>query len=133
MAEIAIGSDISLDANSGMNASYISGLTAGSALTAGWACYIDGAGAVLGANSSIAVASGSGIVAFAGFCVKDTAVGDAVTLFKTGARINYGTGLTPGMLCYSGSIVGLLESVGTLEGDEPIALVISTTDIQVLA
>ena len=130
MAQITRSSTVSMDVNSGMKAHYISGLTAGSAISAGDCCYIDDQGKVLRTDSSLHT-SGS-IVYYAGFAPKAYASGEACTLVGAGARFDYSSGMTPGEYLSSGSTSGSLINTAFNVNDLPVALAISSTDIQII-
>ena len=130
MADITKVSTASMDANSGMRSAYFSGLTAGSAIAVADACYIDSNGEVQPAIAST-VSTGS-LVAFVGLAPKAVADGSPITLFGLGARFSYGTELTPGTVLFvSAENAGALTATAN-DGDLPVAIVVSSTDIQVI-
>jgi len=134
MAYIAKDSTASFDSRSTAMAGYISGLTAGSALTSVAPCRIDDDGKVymcVTTEAQRTFASGS-FVDFAGFTAKAYNSGDPVTLFRGNAIASYSTAMTPGKYCYSGSVTGTLSDAPVLSGDKAVALIISATDIMVL-
>jgi hypothetical protein len=129
MATITKNAIISIETNSTSDALYISELTAGSALPAAAACYIDSAGLVQLSASTI-VSTGS-LTQFAGFTAKAYQSGDAIgRLFGQGSRFSYGTAMVPGTMLYIDS-AGELKDVPTA-GDVPTAMVVSSTDIVVV-
>lgn len=68
-----------------------------------------------------------------GFTARATALGQAVTIYRLGARFRYGTGLTIGGLLYVAGTAGRLDTAPTTGGLVGIAEVISATDIQIIA
>lgn len=130
MADITKLSTASMDAISAMRSDYFSGLTAGSAIAVADAVYIDSNGEVQQAIASV-VSTGS-LVAFIGLAPKAVEDGQPITVFGRGARFGYGSGLTPGQVLFvSASVAGALTATANT-GDMPVAICVSTTDIQII-
>lgn len=140
-AYIALADVVSMDVNSGMSATYVSGLEAGTAILAGQACYLNAAGEVALATSDMLVA-GSGCTAFLGLAPKDFADGDAITLYGHGARFNFSTGMIPGTLLFVSGCAGYLDDTSVAipsssgssvtVSDAPVAIAVSATDIVII-
>ena len=135
MAHVTKVSTASIDAVSGAKIPAISGLLAGENLDAVAPCYIGADGSVFMAKSgsSIGIIATGSQVHYAGFTADSVLSGEPVSLFGKGSRFNYGSGLTPGKLLFSGSVAGTLSDTQVLSGDiAPLAMVISATDIVVI-
>lgn len=130
MPQITVSATCSLDANSGQKSGYISGLFAGEAISAGEACRIDPVtGLVMLAVSTELV---DALPAYAGFAVRNYGLGDAVTLFKAGARLDFSAGMTPGDLLYVSAVAGELADAPVVAGDHAVAMAINPTDVFIL-
>lgn len=68
-----------------------------------------------------------------GFTARAVAAGQPVTIYRLGARFGYGSGLTIGQRLYVGATAGRLDNAPTTGGLDPVAEVITPTDIQVIA
>lgn len=122
MAEITKRAKPSVDASSAMYADYVSGLFAGENLTAASPVRIDEDGLVYNAVDGDE---------FDGVTPKQYNAGEPVTIYGQGARIGYGSGLTPGARYYLSETAGRLEDAPVTEGAVPVAKAVSSTDIQI--
>jgi hypothetical protein len=119
----------SMDASTGAFAPQITGLYAGEALDAAAPCYIKTSdGKVYMSNGTAANEAAE----FVGMTPHSRLAGEAVTLFGLGARFRYGSGLSPGQLLYIFTTAGTLGDAATTGGVNPIARVITDTDIVII-
>lgn len=103
---------------------------AGADLDAGAVCYKKAADGLWYMSNGTAVneaARGMGITPRA---VK---AGQAVTIYRIGARLGYGTGMTIGQLLFVAATDGRLDTAPTTGGLVAFAEVITPTDIQIIA
>jgi hypothetical protein len=99
-------------------------MPAGEALAQGDACAVVAAGTVFKTDGT-----GTGVFATTaqvhGFCLKKTAVGDPVSLYRNG-DLAYAAGLTPGTHVYaSGTVKGGLATTPSAANPEPCGLVVT--------
>jgi hypothetical protein len=96
-------------------------LKAGEALTAGDPCYIQANGRVYRSLGAAANAAAK----VRGFAAKDTAIGEAVTLYH-GVRLGWNNAgaLTPGANVYLGAAAGTLDDAATTGGTAPLGFVV---------
>ena len=119
-----------LDASTGMYALHLAGnLVAGEAIAAGAACYIAADGRVFQSNGTAANAAAKCL----GFAPMDYLAGETVSLYGVGARFGYGTGLVPGTALFVAATAGRLDNVATIGGTVPVAVVVNTTGIMIIA
>lgn len=130
MAEITVASTASLDAVSAMHASFISALEAGEALTVAAPCYIASDGKVYKSVSTQTTISGYSD--YIGFTPDSVVSGGPVTLFRSGTRFNFSTGMTPNTPLYVSTTAGILNTVKQAANDAPVAIAVSATDILVI-
>ena len=103
-----------------------SGLKAGEDIAAGDACYIKSDGKVWKSTGAAANAAAK----VNGFAAKAAKAGEAVTLLRN-VDLNYGSGLTPGIMVYlSGTTAGGLDTAASTGGTAPIGFVIDATRIR---
>lgn len=102
-------------------------LYAGEALDAVAACRIAADGLVYMSNGTANDVNGR----YTGFTPVAVPIGEAVTLYRLGARFRYGTGLTPGAQYFVAATAGRLDTAATTGGLVSIAEAITATDIQV--
>lgn len=118
---------------------YSFGLKAGEALTAGWAVRVHSDGTIMGAITTTAqtqslpnndASKTTDVVNsdFLGFVVQDYALGDAVTVFGSGCKLNLADAtMTPGTRIFVSATKGRVEDVAVNAGDTPVALAISAS------
>lgn len=115
---------------------FSNGLQAGVALTAGDACYIDSNGRVQKSVSTVNSPSTGTFMrsAFDGIVGQSYASGSiGVTLYGPGAKFGYAaSGLTIGQHLWVSNTAGKIADAKVATNDEPIAKVISATDIIVI-
>ena len=138
MANITRSTKVSLDAFSANHAVMVSGLTAGSAISVGDACYLETDGKVYPARADKAV----GVVSkFIGIAPLAYSANDAMTVFGKGSRFDYGTILSSGSYLFvSGSTTPgyLADSATAITGtsgsfaDVPVAVCLNSTDVIIL-
>lgn len=68
-----------------------------------------------------------------GFTARAVKAGNPVTIYRLGARLGYGSGMTIGTLLFVAATDGRLDTAATTGGLVAIAEVITPTDIQVIA
>ena len=139
MALITKASNVSIDVNTSKRLPPISPLTAGEDLAAGAPCYIHSDGDV---RECISTVVEFGEVEYVGFTPIAYLDGEVVTLFGKGLRLNYASGMTPGTQLWVSATAGRLEDVPiagkgggeyeALTTDEPVAIVVTATDIVVI-
>lgn len=129
MADVTKVAQASMDTSTGMFAPQVCGdLYAGEALGAVVPCYIKAAdGKVYQSNGTAANEAAK----FDGFTARAVRSGEPVTLFGTGARFRYGTGLTIGTDLFVSATAGNLADAASLGGLTAIARVTTSTDIRV--
>lgn len=136
MADITKVSTASIDPVSARAVPFISGLVAGEDLQKASPCYILGEEVYMSGSSvteTFNIVSGSLIQSRVdGFTAESVLDGEPVTLFGNGARFNYSSGLMSGSPLFVGVSSGSLSYTKSLEGDLPVARVITSTDIIVL-
>jgi hypothetical protein len=102
-------------------------LTAGEALAAFDACYIDSAGVVRKSTGAAATAPAK----VRGYAAQAYASGDADVTLYFGVRVRYGAALTPGAsLFLSGTTSGGLADAASTGGTAPIGYVVDATRVQ---
>jgi len=107
----------------------VAGLFAGEALDVAAPCYIKSSdGLVYMSNGTAATEPAECI----GFTPRAVAIGQPVTLFGVGSRFKYGSGLTPGNLCYVGATAGRLDDGATTGDATGVAQIVSATDILII-
>lgn len=128
MALVTKSTTLSVDTNSIDNSNRLSGLIAGEAIAAGDVCRIHSDGTVMLTNATALNASAyvDGIAAGA------ADLGQPVTLLRQGARIKYGSGLTPAAILYAGATAGRLDTATTTGDAVGVAKVVSATDIVII-
>jgi hypothetical protein len=120
----------SIDANTAKNAPQITGLYAGEALEICAPCYIASAdGLVYMCNST----NDDEETEVIGFTARAVAIGEPVTLFGKGMRMRYAASMTPGNYLYVGTTNGRLDTVPQAGSPEPVAVVLTATDIMVVS
>jgi hypothetical protein len=102
---------------------------AGEALDAGACVYRKASDGLVYMSNGTAVAEAA---RFMGIVVRAVAAGQPVTIYRQGARIQYGTGLTIGALYYVAATAGRLDTAATTGGLVAVAEAISSTDIQTI-
>lgn len=126
MAAIAKSGTPSLASTNPPQNSQIAGLTAGEAIAAGDACYINSSGNIIRSTGAAANAAAK----VRGFAAEAADNGRPVTLFHD-VTFRYGSGLTPGADVYlSGTTAGALDSVSSTGGTAPIGFVVDATRIR---
>lgn len=126
MALITRSALASMDANQAVQ--IVAGLFAGEALDVAAPCYIKNSdGLVYMSNGTAATEPAR----CHGFTPRAVAIGQPVTLFGTGTRFRYATGMTPGNTLYVGATAGRLDDGATTGDAVGCALVVSATDIVV--
>lgn len=128
MALLTKASDASVDASTTMYAEQISGATAYEDIPAIAACYVGSDGLVRLSNGTANDAAAK----FDGISAQAAKAGQGVTLFGRGARMRYGTGLTPAALYYIAATAGRLDTAATTGGLVAVAKAINTTDIRIV-
>lgn len=130
MALLTRASYASMDAASGGYAPQISdGLVAGADLDVAAPCYIKASdGKVYMSNGTAATEPAK----FDGFTARAVKSGQPVTLFGTGAKFEYGTGLTPGATYYIGTTAGRLSDAATTGDAVGVARAVTSTMIRVI-
>jgi hypothetical protein len=103
---------------------------AGEDLDAVAACYKKAADGLWYMSNGTAVNEAARCMGFTPRAVK---LGQAVTIYRLGARFGYGTGLTIGAFYYVAATAGRLDTAPTTGGLVAIAEAITPTDIQVIA
>lgn len=131
MTAFTINDNASLEVNSSMVAVRVNGLFAGEAIDAFAPCYIDSDGTVKMAVSTQLIVVSGDKTDFIGFAPREYANGEAITLFGKGARFCYSTSMTPGSYLYIGSEAGTLVDAAVVEGDDPVAVALTSTDVLV--
>jgi hypothetical protein len=127
MAEIAKSGTPSLAVTLPSPEHQLSGLTAGEALAAFDACYIDSAGVVRKSTGAAATAPAQ----VRGYAAQAYASGDTDVTLYFGVRVRYGAALTPGTkLFLSGTTVGGLADAASTGGTAPIGYVVDATRVQ---
>lgn len=130
MAIIVKASKPSVDMASLQHAPFVSALVAGENIASASPCRIGSDGkAYMAVTTSATIAN---VTDYVGFAPEAVASGMPVTLFKTGARFYYGENLTPNTWLYPANVAGALSDTRINTADNPIALVINSTDILVL-
>jgi hypothetical protein len=116
----------------------LSPLTAGEDLAAAAPCYIASDGLVYECISTQTI---DGKAKYAGFTPVAYSEGEVVTLFGKGARFDYSSAMTPGNFLWVSATAGRLDTSPVIgidfaydqvSTDDPVALIISATDILVL-
>lgn len=126
MADLVKVAQASMDTSNAMYVPQIPDLIAGEALGVAVPCYIKAAdGKVYQSNGTAANEAAK----FDGFTARAVSIGQAVTLFKSGVRFRYGTGLTIGTDLFISATAGKLADAATTGGIRAIARVINATDI----
>lgn len=138
MALITKSSVVDIDVNTAKRLPPISPLTAGEDLAAGAPCYQQSDGEVYECVSTV---TKWGEAEFLGFTPIAYLENEVVTLFGKGLRLNYASGMTIGQQLWISATAGRLSDApivgvgGIYEAittDEPVAIVISATDIVVI-
>lgn len=141
MALVTPATNPSMDASTGMLAPQIPDLIAGEDLLAAAPCYIKAADGKAWMANGTALNEAARV---AGFTARATKAGQATTLFGSGARFRYATGMSPGTILYLATTSGRLDTVATVGdpatfGTTPAvtvqggtAQVINATDIRVI-
>lgn len=130
MSLITQASVVSLDMKSAQHVPYVSALKAGEDLLSAAPCYVGSDGKVYMSISTQTTVSG--VADYVGFTADVIASGSPVTLFKTGARFNYASSMTPGAYLFIGATAGRLDNAKVASGDDPVAVAISASDILVV-
>jgi len=128
MALVTRSAQASVDTSTTMFAVQITGLLAGEDLDVCAACFIHTDGLVYHADGGAADAEAR----VRGFTPRACKAGQAITLFGTGTRMRYGSGLTPGADLFLAATDGRLDTAATTGGTTRIAYAINTTDIMVV-
>jgi hypothetical protein len=129
MATITRASSASADTGSLMRAPQIAGdLYAGEDLDIAAPCYIKASDGLVYMSNGTAANEAAKVDGFTATAVKS---GEAVTLFGTGTRFGYGSGLTPGQNMYVSATKGRLDDAATTGGTVVVARAINATDIRV--
>lgn len=102
---------------------------AGEALDAGACVYRKASDGLVYMSNGTAVAEAA---RFMGVVVRTVPAGQPVTIYRSGTRLQYGTGLTIGALYYVAATAGRLDTAATTGGLVAVAEAISSTDIQIL-
>lgn len=125
MAVVTKSSTASLDANSVDNSNRLSGLLAGEAIAAFDLVRVHSDGLVMKCNATALNASAY----VDGMAAGAADSGQPVTILKQGARIKYGSALTPAAILYAAATAGALDTAATTGDATGVAKVISATDI----
>ena len=122
--------DVDLEVRMGQRCPVLSGLVAGEALLAGAPCYI------AAADGKVYMSDGTAdneAARFFGITPTDYLAGEPVSLYGPGARLRYAaSGLTVGPL-FAATTAARFDTAATTGGTAPVAVVLSATDIQVVA
>lgn len=129
MALVTRSATASIDAIQGQKASYISSQTAGEAIDALAACYINADGKVYMSNGT----ANNAAAKFHGIAPKAYAADETLTIYGAGTRAEYGSGLTPGAALYVGGTAGRLDASATTGGTAPVAVAVNDHEIVVTA
>ena len=129
MALVTPDAEASIDASTAMFAPQITGLIAGENLLALAPCYVKAADGKVYQSNGTAVNEAA---KFDGITPRAALLGQPVTLYATGCRGRYATGLTPGQNLYVAATAGRFDTVATVGGTVPVARAIDTTDIRVI-
>lgn len=106
---------------------FLSGQTAGAALGAFDACYIDSSGLVQKSTGAAANAAAK----VRGYAAQAYASGDTNVTLVWDVRVRYGAGLTPGADLYlSGTTAGGLVDAASTGGTAPIGYVVDATRVE---
>lgn len=129
MALVTRATTASMDTGSLAFAPQISGLVAGEVLDPCCPCYLKSSdGKVYMSNGT----SANEAAEFIGFNSRAVAAADQpVTVHGVGARMSYGTGLTPGDRYYIAATAGRLDTATTTGDAVGVAQAITSTDIRV--
>lgn len=122
--------DVSMDTSNAQFVPQIPDLICGEAIDPAAPCYIKGADGLVYMYDGTAVDEKA---VLAGFSPRAAAIGQPITLFKSGARFGYGTALTPGIKLFGAATKGRLDTAATTGGLVPLAQVVNATDIIVVA
>ncbi len=105
--------------------------TTGQNLDAGAPCYLNSDGRIY--MSASAITDESTHPNFVGFTVQTYSASQPCTLFGLGSRLHIAeSGLTVGARVWSGSVAGTIQDAKGATLDEPLAKVVSATDILVV-
>lgn len=129
MTDIARVASASLDLSTAMFAPQITGLVAGEDLSPCAPCYIKAAdGKVYECNGS----ANNALAQVIGFTARTVKSGEPVTLFREGARMKYGSGLTIGAIYYLSTNSGELQTTASTGDSAGVAIAITATDIVII-
>ena len=103
-------------------------MVAGEDISACESVYISGANTVRKASSVNTI---SGESKFIGLAPKDYKAGEPMTVFGVGSRFKYSVGMIAGDYLYVSSTAGKLTDEGNA-ADRPVAIVLNSTDIQII-
>ena len=126
MAVVTRVSTASMDTSTGMLAGQITGLIAGEDLDAVAPCYIKTSDGKLYMSNGTAATEPA---EFVGFTPHARVEGEPCTVFNIGARFSYGSGMSRGALLYIFTTAGTLGDAATTGGVNPVARVVTATDI----
>lgn len=105
---------------------FLSGQTAGAALAAFDACYIDSSGLVQKSDGTSANAAAK----VRGYAAQAYASGDTDVTLVWDVRVRYGSGMTPGTNLYLATTAGTLADTATTGGTAPIGYVVDATRVE---
>lgn len=126
MALITRDSNASIDPTAAQFAPQIAGLVAGEDLDQAAPCYIKSSDGKVYMSNGTAAAEAAKVH---GFCPRAAKTGQPVTLFGSGSRFRYGTGLTIGAIYYVGATKGRLDDAATTGDAVGVAYAVTATDI----
>ena len=127
MAVVARDANAGMDASTAMVLPNIAGLIAGANLVVG-PCYIKAADGLVYNSDGTAANEAAKID---GFCWRAALAGQPITLLAKGARLRWGSGLTPGQDLFIAAVAGGLDSAATTGGTVAVARAINDTDIRI--
>lgn len=126
MAVVQRNNTASVDTQTAMTASQISGLTAGEDIDGVAPCYIKAADGKAYMSDGTAANEAARVD---GISAQSCRAGQGITLLGPGVRAGYGSGLTVGDL-YLAATKGRFDTAPTVGGQTKIARIINSTDIQ---
>lgn len=129
MALVTRAATASMDVSTGQFAPQVSGLVAGEVLDVAAPCYIKSSDGKVYMSNGTAANEAAEFIGFNSRAV--AAIDQPVTLFGTGARFSYGTGLTPGDKYFIAATAGRLDTAATTGDAVGVAQAITATDIRV--
>lgn len=126
MGLITRAADASMDVSTAQYAPQITGLYAGEDLDPVAPCYVKASDGRVYMSNGTNADEAAKVMGFTPRAVKS---GQPVTLFGSGTRFRYGTGLTIGALYYVGATKGRLDSAATVGDAVGCAYAVTATDI----